>query len=209
MRISSKNFFRFVAIAMLLSPAMLFAHHAEFMKDRPFLQGVSMPVHGLDHMLLTFAVGLIAGMNWGKRGLIVSGLFLAAILIGGVVNIGGAPVQLVEPIILASVILVGTYLGLNPKLPLALGIGALVVFAVAHGHAILGDNFQALTGAHVAWFLAGCSLSAIALLAIGALVGRTLKESAAVRYIGYAMIAIAPIVTAFPAINSIVITIIE
>lgn len=205
----SRLFFRFVAISIVLSPAMLFAHHAEFMKDRPFLQGISMPVHGLDHMLLTFAVGLIAGMNWGKRGLIIAGLFMAAILVGGVVNIGGASVQLVEPIILASVILVGIYLGLSPKLPVALGMAAIILFAVAHGHAILGDNLQGLDGVHLSWFLFGCALSATLLLSAGALVGRTFKESAAVRYIGYGMIPLVVIATAFPAVNGVVIALLE
>lgn len=209
MRSRSRLFFRIAAISLILSPAMLFAHHAEFMKDRPFLQGISMPVHGLDHMLLTFAVGLIAGMNWGKRGFMLASLFLGAILLGGIVNLGGTSVQLVEPIILASVILAGTYLGLNPKLPVALGVAALAVFALAHGHAILGENLQALDGIHMTWFLAGSALSATLLLAVGALAGRSLKESVAVRYIGYAMIALAPIVTAFPAVNGIVISIIE
>jgi hypothetical protein len=45
----------------LLIPSAAFAHHAEWMKGKPFIQGLSMPVHGLDHMLVTFAVGLIAG----------------------------------------------------------------------------------------------------------------------------------------------------
>jgi urease accessory protein len=40
----------------LLIPGTAIAQHAEWMKDKPFMQGLSMPVHGLDHMLVTFAV---------------------------------------------------------------------------------------------------------------------------------------------------------
>jgi len=47
-------------LGILLIPSAAFAHHAEWMKGKPFIQGLSMPVHGLDHMLVTFAVGLIA-----------------------------------------------------------------------------------------------------------------------------------------------------
>src|SRR5258708_36626145 len=47
-------------LGILLIPSAAFAHHAEWMKGKPFVQGLSMPVHGLDHMLVTFAVGLIA-----------------------------------------------------------------------------------------------------------------------------------------------------
>jgi hydrogenase/urease accessory protein HupE len=44
-------------LGSLLIPNAAFAHHAEWMKDEPFIQGLSMPIHGLDHMLITFAVG--------------------------------------------------------------------------------------------------------------------------------------------------------
>src|ERR1700732_1027321 len=47
-------------LVTFMMPSALFAHHAEWMKDKPFIQGLSMPVHGLDHLLVTFAVGLIA-----------------------------------------------------------------------------------------------------------------------------------------------------
>jgi hypothetical protein len=47
-------------LGVFLIPNAAFPHHAEWMKGKPFIQGLSMPVHGLDHVLVTFAVGLIA-----------------------------------------------------------------------------------------------------------------------------------------------------
>ncbi|NBV87411.1 MAG: urease accessory protein, partial [Verrucomicrobia bacterium] len=52
--------------AVLMSFSAAHAHHAEFMSGKPFLQGVSMPVHGLDHLLSAFAVGLVAAQSGGR-----------------------------------------------------------------------------------------------------------------------------------------------
>ena len=45
---------RLVFAAVLASLSTAHAHHAEAMSGKPFLQGLSMPLHGLDHLLYGF-----------------------------------------------------------------------------------------------------------------------------------------------------------
>ena len=71
-------------LGILLIPSAAFAHHAEWMKGKPFIQGLSMPVHGLDHMLVTFAVGLIAVQIGGYALWAVPAAFSLLLLLGGV-----------------------------------------------------------------------------------------------------------------------------
>ena len=76
-------------LGSLLIPITAFAHHAEWMKGKPFMQGLSMPVHGLDHMLVTFAVGLIAVQIGGHALWAVPVAFGLLLLLGGVLNVSG------------------------------------------------------------------------------------------------------------------------
>src|SRR5438067_8162899 len=53
-------------LVLALAPVSAFAHHAEWMRNRPFVQGLSMPVHGLDHMLVAISIGLLATQLGGR-----------------------------------------------------------------------------------------------------------------------------------------------
>jgi urease accessory protein len=70
-------------LGILLIPGAAIAHHAEWMKNKPFIQGLSMPVHGLDHILVTFAVGLIAVQISGSALWAVPTAFSILLLLGG------------------------------------------------------------------------------------------------------------------------------
>jgi hypothetical protein len=86
----------FAVVTAFLAPTTLFAHHAEWMKGKPFIQGLSMPVHGLDHMLVTFAVGLIAVQIGGYALWAVPVAFSLLLLLGGVMNVSGIAVPFAE-----------------------------------------------------------------------------------------------------------------
>src|SRR5207302_6168989 len=88
--------------ALALSPVSAFAHHAEWMRDRPFVQGLSMPIHGLDHLLVTLGVGLLAAQLGGRARWAAPLSFAALLLAGGVLNVCGVAVPFVEQGILAS-----------------------------------------------------------------------------------------------------------
>src|SRR5260221_8588180 len=143
-------------LGILLIPSAAFAHHAEWMKDKPFIQGLSMPVHGLDHMLVTFAVGLIAVQIGGYALWAIPAAFSMLLLLGGVMNVSGVAIPFAEHVIFASMIVLGGLLAYRKQLPLLVGLTVVGFFAIFHGVALVGE------GPHNAWFLlfaAGCLIA--------------------------------------------------
>jgi urease accessory protein len=192
-----------------LMPSALFAHHAEWMKDKPFIQGLSMPVHGLDHMMVTIAVGLLAVQIGGYALWAVPAAFSLLLLLGGVMNISGLAVPFVEHTIFASIIVLGGLLAYRKRLPLLLGLALVAFFALFHGVALVGE------GPHNSWFFvfaAGCLIAAWAVLGSGMVVGlflRRLNRTQAIRYAGWAMIAVAGLIAFFPSVNDVIIHFLE
>jgi urease accessory protein len=188
---------------ILLIPGAAIAHHTEWMKNKPFIQGLSMPVHGLDHMLVTFAVGLIASQIGGPALWAVPTAF-SMLLLGGVMNVSGIGVPFVEHAIFASMIVLGGLLAYRKQLSLLLGMAVVAFFAIFHGVALVAE------GPHNAWFLifaAGCLMSGLAILGSGALVGFVLKklnQIQPIRYAGWAMIVAAVLIAIFPGLNAVI-----
>ena len=112
-------------LGSLIVPSTAFAHHAEWMKGKPFIQGLSMPVHGLDHMLVTFAVGLIAVQIGGYALWAVPAAFSLLLLLGGVMNVSGVAIPFAEHAIFASIIVLGGLLAYRRELPLLVGLAVV------------------------------------------------------------------------------------
>jgi urease accessory protein len=190
-------------------PSALFAHHAEWMKDRPFIQGLSMPVHGLDHMMVTIAVGLVAVQIGGYALWAVPAAFSLLLLLGGVINVSGLAIPFVEHAIFASVIVFGGLLAYRKRVPLLLGLAFVAFFALFHGAALVGE------APHSSWFLVfatGCLIAAWVALGSGMAVGvllRRLNQTQVIRYAGWGMIAVAGIIAFFPNVNDVIIRFLE
>ena len=196
-------------LGSLLIPSASFAHHAEWMKDKPFIQGLSMPVHGLDHLLVTFAVGLIAVQIGGYALWTVPAAFSFLLLLGGIMNVSGIAVPFAEHAIFASIIVLGGLLAYRKQLPLLVGLAVVAFFAMFHGIALVGE------GPHNAWFFvfaAGCLIAACAVLGSGMTVGVLLKrlnQAQAIRHAGWAMIGAAALIAIFPGLNDVIIHLLE
>jgi urease accessory protein len=190
-------------------PGVLFAHHAEWMKNKPFIQGLSMPIHGLDHILVTIAVGMMAVQIGGYALWAVPAAFSLLLLLGGVINVSGFTVPFVEHAIFASIIVIGGLLTYRKRLPLSLGLILVAFFALYHGVALVGE------GPHNGWFFvfaAGCLIAAWAVLGSGMAVGLVLKRLnriQLIRYAGWAMIAMAVVIAFFPSVNNVIIHFLE
>ena len=191
-------------LGILFIPGAAMAHHADWMKNRPFIQGLSMPVHGLDHMLVTFAVGLIAVQIGGSALWAVPTAFSMLLLLGGMMNVSGIGLPFVEHAIFASIIVLGGLLAYRKRLPLMLALAVIAFFAMFHGVALVGE------GPHNAWFLVfatGCLIAAWAVLASGMLVGcflKKLNQAQTIRYAGWAMIVAAALFAVFPGLNDVI-----
>ena len=148
-------------IALGCSPALA---HTGLEHAFSFASGFRHPWTGLDHMLAMVAVGLWAGLNGGRALWAWPVAFVGVLLAGGALGIAGVPVPLVEPGILASVIVLGLLVLAAARLPVALGAALVALFAVLHGHAHgaeLPGEASALS------YAAGFALATAVLHAIG------------------------------------------
>jgi urease accessory protein len=196
-------------LCAFLLPGVLFAHHAEWMKDKPFIQGLSMPVHGLDHMLVTIAVGLLAVQIGGCALWMVPAAFSLLLLLGGTMNISGIAVPFAEQVIFASIVVLGGLLAYRRRLPLRVGLGAVSFFALFHGVALVGE------GPHNGWFFvfaAGCLVAAWFVLGCGMIAGLVLRHfglNRVVHFAGWGMIAMAALLASLPGLNDTIIHFLE
>ena len=198
-----------VGTGFCLLPLEAFGHHAEWMTGRPFVQGVSMPLHGLDHMLVTVAVGMIAAQMGDRARWALPCVFSALLLLGGTLNVAGVPVPLMDQVLFASLIVVGGLLASRWRAPVWLMFGVVAMVAAFQGNALIGEAPRSW------WFFSfapGCLLSSLALQVVGLGVGFLIEKSdqkQAYRYAGWATIALAGVIGAFPGVNECVIHFLE
>jgi urease accessory protein len=86
-------------------------------------------------MLAMVAVGLWAGLNGGRALWAWPAAFVGVMVVGGALGILGVPLPMVEPGILASVIVLGVLVLTALQLPIAIGTALVALFALLHGHA--------------------------------------------------------------------------
>jgi urease accessory protein len=129
-----------------------------------FASGFKHPWSGLDHLLAMVAVGLWAGLNGGRALWAWPAAFVGVMVAGGALGIAGIPVPMVEPGILASVIVLGLLVLTAARLPVVLGAALVAVFALLHGHAH-GAELPAQAAA--ATYAAGFALATALLHGLG------------------------------------------
>jgi urease accessory protein len=200
------------AAAVLLYASTAFAHHAEWMHDRPFVQGSSMPIHGVDHLLVAFAVGLVAARLGGVAAWAVPAIFGVFLWIGGLLNVNGIAVPWIEPAILGSSLLLGAVLVARRAVSLGAALAIAAALAIVQGSALITAPAQPMPASTIAWFSLGCVLSASAVIgcgvATGALIRRAEQESA-LRYAGAAIAVVAIVAYAVPGVNDVIIRLLE
>jgi len=120
------------AIAVL--PQVALAHVGDH-GGSSFISGVMHPMGGADHVLAMVAVGLWAAVTGGRALWALPLAFVGAMLAGGGLGAMGIGLPGVEPMILASIVLLGVLAALAWRAPLAVGVGIVAVFGLFHGHA--------------------------------------------------------------------------
>jgi urease accessory protein len=120
--------------AMLLAPTAAFAHtgHGE---TASLFAGLQHPVSGLDHVTVMLAVGLLAALKGGRALWLWPLTFVGVMIAGGALGMAQVQLPLVEPAILASVVVLGLLVALAVNLPIWLGALVIGVSALFHGHA--------------------------------------------------------------------------
>jgi urease accessory protein len=125
-----KHLITIAAALLAATPAVAHPGHGA-----GFAGGFAHPLTGLDHVLAMLAVGLWAALS-GKRAMLAwPTAFVAAMAAGfGLTQMGVVAPQ-VEPMILGSVIALGSAIALRLDAPVWLGAAAIAAFGIAHGAA--------------------------------------------------------------------------
>lgn len=160
--------------ATALLPALALAHgEAGDHAHAGFAAGFAHPFTGIDHLAAMLAVGLWSALHT-RRSWTAPLAFAALLLVGATAGATGLLVHVqmaaVEPMIAASLLVLGLLLVARLSLP-STG-GALIVggFALFHGLA----HCHELSGAPA---LSGMAVSSALLLAAGLLIGRSLRHT--------------------------------
>jgi urease accessory protein len=99
------------------------------------MAGLSHPLFGIDHVLAMVAVGLWAALLGGRALVLVPAGFVAAMTAGYALALAGIPLPFMEPVILASVVVVGLLAAAALRVPAAAGMALVGFFAFFHGSA--------------------------------------------------------------------------
>ena len=182
------------------------AHHAEFMSNQPFLQGLSMPVHGVDHVLSAVAVGLVAAQAGGRFLRWLPGLFSLLLLAGGCLNLSG--ISLPELVVPAAAMLLGAVVWMGSRAIIPLTIIGTAVVALVNGQALLETTFFMSSPL----FFCGCLLGALGLCGLGFGAGKLLglaSDKRVSRFAGAAVFIVALLLALLPEWNGSIIRLIE
>ena len=184
------------AALFLLSSVPAFAHVLPG-EPRAFSTGFGHPLHGLDHILAMFAVGLWAAQLGGRALWAIPAAFITLMTLGGALGIGGLHLPGVETGIALSVLLLGLLIVFAVRLPVGAGIALVGLFALFHGHAhgteMAGSlsavaycsGFLLATGLlHAAGMLAGLGLQTLGRLPLARLAGGAIALSSVFLFVG-------------------------
>ena len=127
-------------LAASAAPAFAHLNPAE---HGSFMAGVSHPLFGLDHILAMVAVGLWAALL-GSRGQrsalwLVPTAFVGMMALGYAAALSALPLPFVEPVILASIVVIGLLSAVALNVPSPLASAMVGFFAFFHGHAHGGE----------------------------------------------------------------------
>lgn len=156
---------------LLVAPALALAHPGHgadnlLGHDAGLLDGLIHPFTGLDHLAAMLAVGMWSALAVRPVWL-APAAFVALLVAGAAAGFAGLVVPGVEPMIAASLLVLGLLVAWRRQMPLALAAGMTGAFAFFHGAA----HGMELAGSTQWQALAGMVLATAALHAAGIVLG--------------------------------------
>lgn len=143
---------RTLALLSLFATSVAFAHPGH-VESASFMDGFLHPLTGFDHLLAMLAVGLWSASLHKhasvKQLLALPAAFVAFLLLGVVFGNQHTALPAVEPMIAASLLVLGIAAGIGRQIPQAAAFGIVALFATFHGYAHgaeLGGNLAAIAG---------------------------------------------------------------
>jgi len=170
--------FKTLALAALAVPLAAFAHTgADAGAHHGLAAGFMHPLSGADHLAAMVAVGLWSALAARRAwpDLLWAPLaFAAMLLVGALVGLAGLHLPAVEPMIAASLLVLGLLVATRIHLPAGVAVAVVGLFAVfhgvAHGQELAGESDAALT-------LAGMVAATVLLHAAGIAIGWALRHA--------------------------------
>ena len=123
-----------LSATLLLAPTAALAHTGHGATASLFA-GLAHPVSGPDHLTVMLAVGALAALKGGRALWLWPASFVGVMIAGALLGMAQVQLPLVEPAILASVVVLGLLVALAVNLPTWLGALVIGVSALFHGHA--------------------------------------------------------------------------
>lgn len=160
-----------LALIVAAGAAPAFAHLSPD-EHGSLIAGLTHPLFGLDHILAMVAVGLWATMLGGRAVWIVPAAFVGTMIVGFCLAMAGVGLPFVEPVILASVVVLGLVIAASVELPATAGAVLVGAFALFHGHAHGAELGTATAMSYLAGFAVATTLLHGAGIAIGLALGK-------------------------------------
>ncbi len=158
------------AVALLLSgiSVPVLAHEGTSLPYGSFMAGITHPVLGADHFLAMVSVGVVSAQIGGRAIWSVPATFVTVMAVGGLLGMQDIGLGAIESGIALSVLVLGAAIAADKRLPVAVAMIAVGVFAVFHGYAHGGEMPQVAEPVRYgAGFLTGTAVLHIAGLVIG------------------------------------------
>lgn len=159
--------------ALLLLAASPAAAHLDPSQHGSVAAGLTHPLFGADHVLAMVAVGLWAAMLGGSARLVVPSAFVLTMIAGFGLALAGVALPFMEPLILASVVVLGLVIAAAVRLPVEAGAALVGLFALFHGNAHGAELGAATPLAFLVGFVAGTTFLHAVGVAAGWALGRT------------------------------------
>lgn len=121
----------------LLAPQAAFAHvgiGAVTGTATGLASGFAHPLTGLDHVIAMVLVGMLAWQLGGRAVWLVPSTFVVVMALAGALGMAGITLPVVEVGIALSLIALGAAVALGLRLPTALAMAMVGLFAIFHGH---------------------------------------------------------------------------
>lgn len=164
-----KNPVRIVlATLAALLPGIALAHEANTIKFGSFLGGLTHPVLGPDHFLAMVSVGIVSAQIGGRAIWTVPATFVGVMAAGGVLGLFDVGLSAIEVGIASSVLVLGLAIAADRRVPVALAMAAVALFAIFHGYA---HGAEMPTVAEPVRYAAGFLTGTAALHVLGVIVG--------------------------------------
>ena len=163
-----------IAATLATTPALA---HVDPVAHGSFASGITHPLMGADHVLAMVGVGLLAVVLGGRSLVALPAAFVGAMAGGYALALGGLSVPMVEPMILASILVIGALVALAVRMPVPAAAGLVALFGLAHGAAHGGDLGQAGAVGFGLGFLLSTAALHLAGIGAGLALGRVLTAT--------------------------------